>query len=72
MKTPARKPPRRYLRKMDLCVRYGWKTPISVDRNWKQYHTIPGPTIYRGRFPLWDEAILDAHDAAHKFDLASA
>jgi hypothetical protein len=68
---PMIRKPRRYLRKSDLCIRYGWKTPLSVDRNWKEYGTIPPPTIYRGRFPLWDEAILDAHDAAHKFDASA-
>jgi hypothetical protein len=56
-------PGRRYLRKVDLMARYGWKVAISVDRAWKEYHTLPPPTIYRTRFPLWDEAILDAHDA---------
>jgi hypothetical protein len=61
--------PRRYLRKVDLCVRYGWKAGLSVDRNWKEYGTIPPPTIYRGRFPLWDEAVLDAWDAARAFDV---
>jgi hypothetical protein len=55
--------PIRYLRKLDLRARYGWKSSISVDRAWKQYHTLPPPTTWRGRFPLWAEHILDAHDA---------
>jgi hypothetical protein len=67
---PVRKP-RRYLRKSDLCLRYGWKAGLSVDRNWKEYGTIPPPTIYRGRFPLWDEAILDAWDAERAFEASA-
>jgi hypothetical protein len=53
----------RYLTKRDLQQRYGWKTGLSVTRNWKIYKTIPAPTIYLGRKPMWDAAILDAHDA---------
>jgi hypothetical protein len=64
MKSPARKP-RRYLRKTDLCIRYGWKTPLSVDRAWQLYKTLPPPTTFLARSPLWDESILDAHDAAN-------
>src|SRR5262249_3591469 len=55
--------PRRFLTKRDLCTRYNWKTPLSVDRNWKIYKTIPGPTRFLGRKPLWDEEILDQWDA---------
>jgi len=62
-----RKPPRRYLTKRDLQQRYSWKTPLSVDRNWKTYGTIPPPTIRIGRKPLWREDLLDKHDAAHRF-----
>jgi hypothetical protein len=54
---------KRYLRKTDLLGRYGWKTTISVDRAWQKYHTLPPPTIYQGKFPMWDEAILDEHDS---------
>jgi Lon protease (S16) C-terminal proteolytic domain len=57
--------PRRYLRKMDLCRRYGWKAALSVDRAWRIYGTLPPPTTWQSRSPLWDEAILDAHDAAN-------
>ena len=63
---PARKP-RRYLTKRDLCIRYGWKSTLSVDRNWRLYKTIPSPTLYQGRRPLWDEAIIDQHDEQHRF-----
>jgi hypothetical protein len=63
MKNSSVRKPRRYLSKFDLRARYGWKSSISVDRAWKEYHTLPPPTTYRGRFPLWDEAILDRHDA---------
>jgi hypothetical protein len=62
---------KRYLRKSDLCIRYGWKTPLSVDRAHKLYHTLSPPTIYQGRHPLWDEAILDAHDAARSSDASA-
>jgi hypothetical protein len=58
----------RFLTKTDLCRRYGWKTPLSVDRAWKEYRSLPAPTRYLGRRPLWAEHILDAHDAAHQFD----
>jgi hypothetical protein len=62
---------RRYLRKSDLCARYGWKAPLSVDRAWKVYGSIPPPTLYRSRFPLWDEAILDEWDAKRAFDASA-
>jgi hypothetical protein len=61
---PARKP-RRYLRKTDLCIRYGWKTTLSVDRAWKLYGSLPPPTTWQMRSPLWAEDVLDAHDAAN-------
>jgi hypothetical protein len=54
---------RRYLRKAEIAARYGWQSTLSVDRAWKEYKTLPPPTFYRGRFPLWDEAILDQFDA---------
>jgi hypothetical protein len=62
---PVQKP-RRYLRKQDVRVRYGWKTALSVDRAWRIYGTLPPPTTWQSRSPLWDEAILDAHDAANR------
>jgi hypothetical protein len=53
---------KRYLRKKDVAARYGWKCTLSVDRAWKEYLTLPPPTTRQGKSPLWDEAILDAHD----------
>jgi hypothetical protein len=58
----------RYLTKDDVRIRYGWASKISVDRAWQRYHTLPAPTIFQGRRPLWAAKALDAHDAAHKFD----
>jgi hypothetical protein len=54
---------RRYLTKNDVRARYGWKTTISVDRAWQKYGTLPPPTTYQGRHPLWAEHALDEHDA---------
>jgi hypothetical protein len=67
MSTTVRKPPRRYLTKKSVAERYGWKVGLSVDRAWKIYKTIPAPTIFHGRHALWDESILDQHDAARRF-----
>jgi hypothetical protein len=61
----------RYLTKEDVRIRYGWASKISVDRAWQRFRTLPAPTIYQGRRPLWDEAVLDAHDAARKFDASA-
>jgi hypothetical protein len=58
----------RYLTKDDVRSRYGWKSKISVDRAWQRYRTLPAPTLFQGRRPLWDAKTLDAHDAAHKFN----
>ena len=63
---------RRYLRKIDVAHRYGWKVTLSVDRAWQIYKTLPPPTIRQGRRPLWDEDILDAHDAARSNDLSES
>jgi hypothetical protein len=54
---------RRYLRKKRVRERYGYESDRSIDRAWKDGR-IPPPTIYQGRYPLWDEELLDAHDAA--------
>jgi hypothetical protein len=54
--------PRRFLPKLDVMRRYGWKSVLSVDRAWKQYGTLPPPT-YIGRKPLWDEQQLDERDS---------
>jgi hypothetical protein len=62
---------KRYLRKIDLCARYGWKVTVSVDRAWMKYHTLPPPTIVQGRRPLWDEEALDAWDAAHRSEASA-
>src|SRR6516225_4283227 len=53
----------RYLTKNDVRARYGWKTTISVDRAWKEYDTLPPPTTYQGKHPLWAEHVLDERDA---------
>jgi hypothetical protein len=55
--------PTRYLTKDDIRVRRRWKSKISVDRAWKEYGTLPPPTIWNGRFPLWSEDILDTFEA---------
>jgi hypothetical protein len=59
---PQRARLRRYLTKNDVRQRYGWKTVVSVDRAVKIYGTLPLPTTYQGRHPLWAEHLLDAHD----------
>jgi hypothetical protein len=58
----------RYLTKDDVRQRYGWASKISVDRAWQQYHTLPPPTLFQSRRPLWDVETLDAHDAARAFE----
>jgi hypothetical protein len=55
--------PTRYLTKDLVRQRYCWKSKISVDRAWQVYGTLPPPTTYQGRHPLWAEHLLDAHDA---------
>jgi hypothetical protein len=55
--------PRQYLTKDDVRKRRGWKSKISVDRGWKEYGTLPPPTIWSGKYPLWAEDILDAFEA---------
>jgi hypothetical protein len=69
--TPAsprlQRKPRRYLTKFNVRDRYGWKTSISVDRAWRRFKTLPKPTLYHGRRPLWAEDILDRWDQAHRF-----
>jgi predicted DNA-binding transcriptional regulator AlpA len=52
--------PRRYLRKKAVAERYGVHER-SVDRM-KTDGRLPPPDFYNGRFPLWDEAKLDASD----------
>jgi hypothetical protein len=61
----------RYLTKDDVRQRYGWASKISVDRAWQRYHTLPPPTLFQSRRPLWDAKTLDAHDAARAFEAAA-
>jgi hypothetical protein len=61
----------RYLTKEDVRIRYGWASKISVDRAWQVYKTLPKPTIYQGRRPLWALDVLDQHDAEHAFDAST-
>jgi hypothetical protein len=42
--------------------RYAWRSRLSVDRAWRQYLTLPPPTTWQGKHPLWREDLLDAHD----------
>jgi hypothetical protein len=53
---------RRYLRKKQLRVRYGYESDRSIERAVADGH-LPKPDLYMGRFPLWAEDALDAHDA---------
>jgi hypothetical protein len=53
--------PKRYLRKKAVAKRYGNVHERSIPRMVEDGR-IPPPTIFNGRFPLWDEAVLDAHD----------
>jgi hypothetical protein len=50
---------KRYLRKRAVAKRYD-VDKRTVDRM-KQDGRIPAP-VYFGRFPLWDEELLDASD----------
>jgi hypothetical protein len=51
------------LTKDDVRKRRRWKSKISVDRGWKEYGTLPPPTIWNGKYPLWAEDVLDAFEA---------
>jgi hypothetical protein len=53
---------RRYLRKKQLRVRYGYESDRSIERAVEDGR-LPAPTMYVGRFPLWAEDTLDAYDA---------
>jgi hypothetical protein len=53
---------KRYLRRHDLAERYRC-TDRNIDLMVRDGR-LPQPTLQRGRFPLWDEAILDEHDRA--------
>jgi hypothetical protein len=52
---------KRYLRKKQLRERYGRDNDRYVERAVKDGR-LPKPTMFQGKTPLWDEAILDAHD----------
>jgi hypothetical protein len=52
--------PKKYLRTNGVAARYSVH-PRSVPRMVKDKR-IPAPSFYSGRFPLWDEAALDAND----------
>jgi hypothetical protein len=53
--------PKRYLRKKAVAKRYGNVHERSIARMIEDGR-LPPPDLYNGRFPLWDEATLDAHD----------
>jgi hypothetical protein len=61
MKAPEERQ-RRYLRKKQLRVRYGYESDRSIERAVADGY-IPKPDLFMGRFPLWAEDALDAHDA---------
>jgi hypothetical protein len=52
--------PKRYLRQNSVAARYD-VNPRSIPRMVKDKR-LPPPSLYNGRFPLWDEDALDAHD----------
>jgi hypothetical protein len=56
----------RYLTKELVRQRYGWQSRLSVDRAWQKYRTLPPPTTYQGKHPLWAEHVLDAVDAENQ------
>jgi hypothetical protein len=53
---------RRYLRKADVRVRYGWKVSLSVDRAVRKGQ-LPPPSTFIAKSPMWDAAVLDEWDA---------
>jgi hypothetical protein len=50
----------KYLRRLDLAERYGC-TDRNIDLMVRDGR-LPQPTLKRGRFPLWDEDVIDAAD----------
>jgi hypothetical protein len=62
--------PKQYLTKADVALRYANCTTRTIDRRVKAKE-LPPPAFYQGRFPLWDEAALDAHDEARSKDVAN-
>jgi hypothetical protein len=57
----AERKSKKYLRKKAVAKRYGDVNERSIPRMVADGR-LPPPTIFNGRFPLWDEAELDAHD----------
>jgi hypothetical protein len=53
--------PKRYLRKKAVAKRYGGVNERTVPRIVADGR-LPPPDLYNGRFPLWAEDTLDAHD----------
>jgi hypothetical protein len=53
---------KRYLRRHDLAERYRC-TDRNIDLMVRDGR-LPQRTLQRGRFPLWDETVLDEHDRA--------
>jgi len=62
--------PKRYLGKAKVALRYNDVSKRTIDRR-VEAGDLPPPAFYQGRFPLWDEAALDAHDEARSKDVAS-
>jgi hypothetical protein len=56
-----RKPLKRYSRKKAVAKRYGDVHERTVPRMVADGR-LPPPDLYNGRFPLWAEDTLDAHD----------
>jgi hypothetical protein len=52
-----------YLRKRQVAQRYGNVHERTVPRMVADGR-LPPPDLYNGRFPLWAEDTLDAHDKA--------
>jgi hypothetical protein len=53
--------PKRYLRKKAVAKRYGDVNERTIPRMVKDGR-LPPTDLYNGRFPLWAEDTLDAHD----------
>jgi hypothetical protein len=53
--------PKRYLRKRQVAERYGNVNERTIPRMIADGR-LPPPDLYNGRFPLWGEDTLDAHD----------
>jgi hypothetical protein len=53
--------PKRFLRKRHVAARYGGVNERTVPRMVAD-DRLPPPDIYVGRFPMWAEDTLDAHD----------